>query len=361
MQTSRRLFLRLLATTAVSRCLLDAVQARPQLTEANQKDAKQTTFGSIAALERGDLRLALISDLNGPYGSTRYSPTVGNGMDLLSQLKPDLVLCAGDMVAGQKISLTDSQLEAMWGSFQSTILNPLLQQGIGMIPTMGNHDASSQTTRSRYVFARERHQAETFWERQKNRLGLEFINAKQYPFQFSVKQPGLFVVVIDASSATINRDQRRWLEEALASESRSPNDCCVVMGHLPLTAISVGRDRAGECIEDAENLTDLMQRHRVDLYISGHHHAWYPGTLKGQRVLSLGAMGNGPRRLLGTQRTSDPSLTLLDLFPATKTVRETTFSLKTLEPIGLHSLPKQLSAKSFPTLDRRDTSWSYDA
>ena len=349
MQTSRRLFLKLLATTAVSRSFLHAVQAAP-----NQK-----TFESLAVLERGNLRLALISDLNGPYGSTIYSPTVATGLDLLSELKPDLVLCAGDMVAGQKISLTDSQLEAMWSSFQSTILNPLLQQGIGMIPTMGNHDASSQKWSSQYVFARERHQAESFWARQKNRLGLEFIDAKQYPFQFSVKQPGLFVIVIDASSATVDRGQRQWLEQALTSESRSSDDCCVVMGHLPLTAISHGRDRAGECIEDAVNLTDLMQRHRVDLYLSGHHHAWYPGELRGQRLLSLGAMGNGPRRLLGTQRTSDPSLTLLDLFPATKTVRETTFSLKTLEPISLNSLPKQLSSKSFPTLDRRDTSWSY--
>ncbi len=349
MQTSRRLFLKLLATTAVSRSFLHAVQAAP-----NQK-----TFESVAVLERGNLRLALISDLNGPYGSTIYSPTVATGLDLLSELKPDLVLCAGDMVAGQKISLTDSQLEAMWSSFQSTILNPLLQQGIGMIPTMGNHDASSQKWSSQYVFARERHQAESFWARQKNRLGLEFIDAKQYPFQFSVKQPGLFVIVIDASSATVDRGQRQWLEQALTSESRSSDDCCVVMGHLPLTAISHGRDRAGECIEDAVNLTELMQRHRVDLYLSGHHHAWYPGELRGQRLLSLGAMGNGPRRLLGTQRTSDPSLTLLDLFPATKTVRETTFSLKTLEPISLNSLPKQLSSKSFPTLDRRDTSWSY--
>ncbi|ABI45202.1 Ser/Thr protein phosphatase family protein [Synechococcus sp. CC9311] len=349
MQTSRRLFLKLLATTAVSPSFLHAVQAAP-----NQK-----TFESVAVLERGNLRLALISDLNGPYGSTIYSPTVATGFDLLSELKPDLVLCAGDMVAGQKISLTDSQLEAMWSSFQSTILNPLLQQGIGMIPTMGNHDASSQKWSSQYVFARERHQAESFWARQKNRLGLEFIDAKQYPFQFSVKQPGLFVIVIDASSATVDRGQRQWLEQALTSESRSSDDCCVVMGHLPLTAISHGRDRAGECIEDAVNLTDLMQRHRVDLYLSGHHHAWYPGELRGQRLLSLGAMGNGPRRLLGTQRTSDPSLTLLDLFPATKTVRETTFSLKTLEPISLNSLPKQLSSKSFPTLDRRDTSWSY--
>ena len=349
MQISRRLFLRLLATTAISRGLLNAVQAAPH----------QKTFASGAGLERGDRRLALISDLNGPYGSTRYSATVAKGLDLLSELKPDLVLCAGDMVAGQKLSLTDSQLEAMWSSFQSTVLNPLLQQGIGMVPTMGNHDASSQKGASQYVFARERHQAERFWERQKSRLGLEFIDAKQYPFQFSVQQPGLFVVVIDASSAKVDRAQRQWLEQALASESRSSDDCCVVMGHLPLTAISQGRDRAGECIEDAMHLTDLMQRHRVDLYLSGHHHAWYPGELKGQRLLSLGAMGNGPRRLLGTQRTSDPSLTLLDLFPATKTVLETTFSLKTLEPISLNSLPKQLSSKSFPTLDRRDTSWSY--
>ena len=351
MKTSRRYFLRLLATTAVSRCLLHAVQAAP-----NQK-----TFHSVAASERGDLRLALISDLNGPYGSTRYSPTVTAGIDLLSELKPDLVLCAGDMVAGQKISLTDSQLEAMWSSFQSTILNPLLQQGIGMIPTMGNHDASSQTKASQYVFARERHQAEAFWDHQKNRLGLKFIDASQYPFQFSVKQPGLFVVVIDASSATVDQGQRQWLEQALASESRSPDDCCIVMGHLPLTAISVGRDRAGECIEDAVNITDLMRRHQVDLYLSGHHHAWYPGELKGQRMLSLGAMGNGPRRLLGTQRRSDPSLTVLDLFQTTRVVRETTFSLKTLESISLDSLPKQLSANLFPTLNRRDTNWSYGA
>ncbi len=354
MKASRRLFLQLFVTTAVSRCLLDAVQATSQQTAANY-----TAFESPTASERGDLRLALISDLNGPYGSTRYSPTVATGLDLLSELKPDLVLCAGDMVAGQKLSLTDSQLEAMWDSFQSSILNPLLREGIGMIPAMGNHDASSQTTGSRHVFARERHQAETFWGRQKDRLGLEFIDANQYPFQFSVKQPGLFVVVIDASSATVDQGQQRWLEQALASPSRSPDDFCVVMGHLPLTAISVGRDRAGECIEDATKLTDLMQQHQVDLYLSGHHHAWYPGELKGQRVLSLGAMGNGPRRLLGTQLTSDPSLTLLDLFQGQKAVRETTFSLKTLEPINLDSLPKQLRGKSFPTLNRRDTNWSY--
>ena len=351
MQATRRLFLKLIATTALSRGLLHAAQAAP---DPNKPE-------SVESVERGDLRLALISDLNGPYGSTHYSPTVARGLDLLSKLKPDLVLCAGDMVAGQKISLTDFQLQAMWNSFQSTILNPLLQQGIGLIPTMGNHDASSQKASSRYVFAKERHQAESFWNQQKSKLGITFIDANHYPFHYSVRQPGLFVVVLDASSATVDREQRRWLEQALASDARASDDCCVVMGHLPLTAISSGRDRSGECVRDAMHLADLMQRHQVDLYLSGHHHAWYPGELNGQRMLSLGAMGNGPRRLLGTQRPSDPSLTLLDLFQTTKAVSETTFSLTTLKPISPSSLPTQLSSSSFPPLNRRSSNWTYGA
>ncbi len=349
MQTSRRMFLRLVATAALTNGLASAVQS----------SAEPKTYPKEALSSRGDLRLGLISDLNGPYGSTSYSASVSKGLHLLSELQPDLVLCAGDMVAGQKLSLTDSHLEAMWGSFQTTILNPLLNQGIGMIPAMGNHDASSQKTASRYVFSRERQQAERFWKRQKRRLGLEFGDSIHYPFQYIARRPGLFVVVIDASSSQVDGKQQRWLEKALASDFRSSEDCCLVMGHLPLTAISAGRDRVGECITDAIDLTDLMQRHQVDLYVSGHHHAWYPGELRGQRVLSLGAMGNGPRRLLGRQQSSDPSLTLLDLFHQTHAVRETTFSLRTLESISVDSLPMQLSSKSFPALARRETFWSY--
>ena len=349
MLTSRRMFFRLIAAAALSRGLARTVQA----------STESQTSKSRGLAQRGDLRLVLISDLNGPYGSTSYSATVTRGIALLEELQPDLVLCAGDMVAGQKLSLTDSQLEAMWNSFQSKILNPLLKQGIPLIPTMGNHDASSQKTASGYVFARERQQAESFWELQKNRLGLEFIDSTDYPFRYIVRRPGLFVVVIDASSSQIDGNQQRWLEKALASDSRSSQDCCVVMGHLPLTAISVGRDRVGECLSDVIQLTDAMKRHQVDLYVSGHHHAWYPGELWGQRVLSLGAMGNGPRRLLGAQRASDPSLTLLDLFNQTKSVRETTFSLQTLDSISVDSLPRQLRSKSFPAVNRRDSLWSY--
>ena len=47
----------------------------------------------------------------------------------------------------------------------------------------------------------------------------------------------------------------------------------MVVGHLPLTAFSEGRARAGECIDNAESLAAELRRARVDLVISGHHHA----------------------------------------------------------------------------------------
>ena len=76
-------------------------------------------------------------------------------MNLLLQQKPDLVICAGDMVAGQKTSLTDRQLEAMWEGFETFVRRPLEPTGIPLLPAMGNHDASSQQSQGRWIYARE--------------------------------------------------------------------------------------------------------------------------------------------------------------------------------------------------------------
>ena len=62
-------------------------------------------------------RVGLISDLNSSYGSTRYIPAVDQGLDQLIGMQPDLVVCAGEMVAGQMRGLTVKQLDAMWRCF----------------------------------------------------------------------------------------------------------------------------------------------------------------------------------------------------------------------------------------------------
>lgn len=49
---------------------------------------------------RHDVRLVVVSDLNGAYGSTDYAPAVDKGMELIPYWQPDMVICSGDMVAG---------------------------------------------------------------------------------------------------------------------------------------------------------------------------------------------------------------------------------------------------------------------
>ena len=85
-----------------------------------------TSLGAAAipslAKPQPPLRIGLISDLNGSYGSTSYVPAVHQGLHQLIALQPNLVVCAGDMVAGQKHGLTRQQLDAMWSSFEATVL-----------------------------------------------------------------------------------------------------------------------------------------------------------------------------------------------------------------------------------------------
>lgn len=352
-QGSRREFLRLAACAALANSFVDLTE-RPtssrELEGLLQRDAPQAQPKAI--------RVGLISDLNGSYGSTRYGSTVERGVALLQRHKPDLVLCAGDMVAGQNTGLSDKQLRAMWRGFETSVRLPLQNAGIPLFPAMGNHDASSQRSGGSWIYAREREQASIFWQQRRDALPPGLLDAETYPFFYAWRRPGLFIVVLDASSAAIGNTQRQWLLDVLRSEHRRKDDLCLVVGHLPLTAFSEGRARAGECIDNAESLAAELRRARVDLVISGHHHAWYPSEALGLRLLSLGAMGSGPRRLIGSAKPASASLTLVDWSASAQTVKETTLGLTSnLSPLQVATLPEQIVVSGFPAARRRSTNW----
>ena len=345
--TGRRTFLRLIAGAALSGGILDGLSRK----------TRSQQLGSVSTQTLDGLKLGLISDLNGSYGSTSYSKAVQRGVTLLLRQQPDLVLCAGDMVAGQKRSLSNTQLKAMWAGFEQSVRAPLQQAGIPLLPAIGNHDGSSQQDQGGWIYERERQQADLFWHEHRGDLQSGFIESERFPFQYVWRRPGLFVIVIDASSANVDSSQRRWIEAALNSTHRQPDDLCLVMGHLPLTAFSEGRARSGECIANPQELAGLMRRGGVDLVISGHHHAWYPSESLGLRLLSLGAMGSGPRRIIGSSVTSPPSLTLLEWSRPSKLIRETTIDLNTMQPMASEGLPAQLSVSGFPVARRRSLQW----
>ena len=199
--TGRRTFLRLIAGAALSGGILDGL---------SRKTGSQQ-LGSASTQTLDGLKLGLISDLNGSYGSTSYSRAVERGVALLLRQQPDLVLCAGDMVAGQKRSLTNSQLKAMWAGLEQTVRAPLQQAGIPLLPAIGNHDGSSQQDQGGWIYGRERQQAGLFWHENRGDLQSGFIQSERFPFQYVWRRPGLFLVVIDASSANVDSSQRRWI------------------------------------------------------------------------------------------------------------------------------------------------------
>ncbi|MGB0874507.1 MAG: metallophosphoesterase family protein, partial [Synechococcus sp.] len=196
-------------------------------------------------------RVGLISDLNSSYGSTRYIPAVDLGLDQLIGLQPDLVVCAGDMVAGQMRGLTGQQLDAMWRGFETSVLQRLQAADIPLLPAIGNHDGSPGFPADRAAVGR-------FWTPIRSRMGLAFVDASQFPFRYSVLQDGIFWLVWDASSARVPEDQLIWAQQQLVSIEAQKARARFVVGHLPLAGVGLGKDRHGEVLERGGALQALM-------------------------------------------------------------------------------------------------------
>lgn len=297
---------------------------------------------------RGNVRVAVISDLNSAYGSTTYEPEVTTGIQLLPFWQPDLVLCAGDMVAGQKPSLTPDQIQAMWAAFDQTVAAPLRQFGLPFGFTIGNHDASSALAISgQFLFQQERDLASRYWNDPAHDSGIQFIDRFEFPFYYSFKYQDVFFLSWDGSSSRIPDTKLAWVERALASPEAQQAKLRIVVGHLPLYGVAVGRDEPGEVLDQADRLRTLLEKYQVHTYISGHHHAYYPAHKGKLQLLHTGILGSGPRPLIAGEAAPRKTLTLIDInFNTPALTTYTTFDMKTLKPIQLSELPQALMGHS---------------
>lgn len=124
------------------------------------------------------LRLAIISDMNGRYGSAEYDAEVVRGIDMIIEDKPDIVINAGDMVAGQKPKLN---YRKMWTGFHAAVTDRLKEAGIPMAQVVGNHDGSAY---DKYIKEREIYIDE--WSQRKPKL--DYIDDIFYPLHYSFKK-----------------------------------------------------------------------------------------------------------------------------------------------------------------------------
>lgn len=261
-------------------------------------------WAAAPALAEG-LRIAVISDLNGSYGSTVYDADVRNAVERIIALKPDLVVSTGDMVAGQKTRphLGGAQVAAMWAAFHATVTKPLTEAGIPVLPTPGNHDASAYAG-----FDLERKAYDRTWT--EHDPDITILDGERYPFRYAVERGGVLLISLDITTVgALPVEEVEWLDQVLREEAPR-HRATVVFSHLPLFAFAQGRETE---IADDPDLETVLRQHGVDLYLTGHHHAYYPGVVDGLLAIGQACLGSGARRLIGEQHISPKAFVLVEI------------------------------------------------
>lgn len=274
------------------------------------------------------LHVAVISDLNGSYGSTSYSRTVTDAVDRIIEMEPDLVLCAGDMVAGQQAGL---DYGAMWDGFHEAVSQPLAEAGIPLAVTPGNHDGSGYP-----AFDGEREVYVDEWTAR--RPAIDFRDDGAYPLHYSFSMgPALFVSLDDTIVGPLDPDQHTWLEGELTAGQDFPVK--VVFGHLPIRPFTQGRE--SEILDDGD-LERTLADGGVSLFVSGHHHGYFPGRHAGLRQVSMACLGSGSRRLLGVDSASDLAFGWIEIADGAVTSVEAYASPDFTTPILRQTLPESV-------------------
>ena len=294
---------------------------------------------------RGDLRVVVLSDLNGSYGATAYATAVHRAVAAIVDVwRPDLVLLPGDLVAGQSHALSDERLAEMWAAFDEAVAAPLRAAGIPYAASLGNHDASKlRDADGAHAFARERAAAVAYWRAPHHRVGLEIVDDAAAPFAWSFRSGRLFVAVIDASGPVLDDVERVHLAAALDAPRARSAALRWAIGHLPLLGVSEGRDRDGEVLWRAQELRDLLVAGGVDAYVSGHHGAFYAAAWGDLELLfAPGAVGG--RSLRGTDLAPRAGVLVVDVTLDPLDVAVRAIDPATLAPYPQGAVPPTLSA-----------------
>lgn len=305
--------------------------------------------------EKKDVRLLVISDLNSAYGSTEYEKEVHLAIQMIPFWQPDLILCSGDMIAGQKSSLTEAQIRAMWEAFDTQIAEPIRSLKIPFGFTIGNHDASSSiTSNNQFRFQQERDLAREYWQNPRHDTGVKYLDRTLYPFYYTFEENNIFFLVWDGSSSHIPKDKLAWVEKSLASEKAQQAKMRIVIGHLPLYAVAEGRNKPGEVLNDADKLRQLLEKYNVHTYISGHQHAYYPAHKGELQLLHTGALGSGARTYINHSLPPKKTITVVDIdFKDPNLTTYTTYDMQDFSLIKYEQLPPFLKGHN-GTIFRRD-------
>ena len=141
----------------------------------------------------------------------------------------------------------------------------------------------------------ERQGYEQFWLQRRPNLTLS--PGSRYPWYYGVALDEVDFVGLDVTApGALDSEQESFLAQRRKA-ARSAGRPLVVATHLPLYPVAVGRD--------TEIFGTSIKPQPGELWVSGHHHAYYVGVTPGGGVqLSLPPLGGNRRTWLGTAQKS---------------------------------------------------------
>lgn len=258
-------------------------------------------------------KIAVISDMNQSYGSKTYSSQLKSAIAKIQNDNFDLVLSTGDMVAGQKSGL---DYDGMWNAFHNTVTRPLEKASLPLLPSAGNHDASTGS-----AFRKEREMYQSTWKGfpvdrfnslRSNDEKVQFVAGvtQNYPLNYAVTMGSAVLISLDATAVgPLVNDQVTWLEKVLSRTSNYPVK--IVFGHVPLYPFAFGK--ASEYIARGtassgygSRIEKMLEQYKVTYCLSGHSHVYFPGRRAGTvKYISVPLLGSGARKVLTKDRSGN--------------------------------------------------------
>ncbi|MBC8033770.1 MAG: metallophosphoesterase, partial [Chitinophagaceae bacterium] len=313
----------------ITAAVKDQLQYDFELTDSNNDTARRSVK-IVVVPGRGNYRMAVISDLNSAYGEASYEWQVDSIMQRIPRLwKPDMVVAGGDLIAGQSTTAYDSAGNArMWNAFDAKVMSPLRNNNIPLAFTMGNHDAATG-------FNIDRAGARNYWRTPGNFPGVYPIDTSNFPYYHSFmdqKDGAFFFVNWEASDANLSSQDIAWTRAQFESEAARKATYRILIGHMPFYGVAQERDGAGNILNNGDELRKIAEDLGVTLYVSGHHHAYYPGKRGEIELLNAGAAGSGARKWTFSDETCPNTVTLIDFFTANDSLVYTTYEIAERNP-----------------------------
>jgi len=322
---------------AINRCILISFITFSLCITAANSYSSETTDKPI--------KIAVISDLNGSYGSTKYNKQIPEVISHIIDIKPDVIISTGDMIAGQRLRplLKRPQLEAMWTAFHLNVSDALNEAKLPFAITAGNHDGS---------LSKQFHLERKIYQEQwlKRVPDVHFIDRSNYPFYYAFEIKNILFISLDATTVGhLSKKQFTWLETMLKN-SKDKYRHHIAFSHLPVWPFTQSRER--DIIGDP-GLESLLQQYNVNLYLSGHHHAFYPGYKDGITHVSQACLGSGLRQYIGTSQRSRRGFTMIEIDKNNNVVINGYDSSDLNTAIDIKRLPEKITSQ-YATLIRID-------